>query len=145
MGQIRDLKEPQKIAENAAGSRPQITGRVALSAKQIASAEASTEFKDLAVDLAFEGGLLRVNNFVVKTRVVVPRAAPREAKRFASPRLPPGIGSTTGRFHDTDGAKVVLAEAPLPGIGSGAIASEFGTDNSATLGQVGSLAITELS
>ena len=144
MGQIRDLKEPQKIAENAAGSRPQITGRVALSAKQIASAEASTEFKDLAVDLAFEGGLLRVNNFVVKTRVVVPRAAPREAKVRIAGSLPVSDPRQDASMILT-APKWFSPKRRCPGSSSGAIASEFGTDNSATLGQVGSLAITELS
>ncbi len=142
VGLIGHLTNPQAVTGNPAAPGPKITGRLALNADRISSSETTTEITDLAADIAFEGETLRVNRLVAKTQVVLPRGKPQKSEEISITGSLPVSNPKSDAALRVSAPKILIAEAPLPRVGSGAIAAEIGTDNLATPGVTESLTIT---
>jgi hypothetical protein len=126
---------------------PRIQGRVAVDADHLRVARMTTQLKNLKADLVFTGDTLSVREFSTQTQVINPRnGAPVKTSDPATPlritgEIPLHRGVVTqprlqvwpprivgSRLHVT-GDNLIVAEAPLPIVGSGRlVANDIATD-----------------
>lgn len=144
-----------RLANNENDVGPQIEGSAQVNASRIHFRDATTEVRNLAADLQFSGDTLHVNQFTAQTAIVNPRTMatvtpPDPARTLTITGDLPlnrrrgagggGAGATAGQpagpsLHVALN-KLRVAEAPLPGLRSGALVSDGMTADIAVTGSL---------
>ncbi len=127
-GPLRNLYSRENPDELAVEQRSSLQGSLSINAPRIRFSGANTEIRDLKAAAALTGDLVKITEFTARTQVVGPRVTSKPSEPISITGVLPIDGSSgTGEGLSIWAPKLLVGEAPIPGVGSGAFAAELST------------------